>query len=48
MQQEHDDDLAPTVDERSELETEDFPRTEEEVEDAEDAEEVADDDIVGK
>jgi hypothetical protein len=51
MNHEHDDDLAPTVDERDEIEREDYPKTRDELEADQAAEEtpdVDDENIVGK
>jgi hypothetical protein len=53
MNDEHDDDRAPTVDERGEVETEDFPKTRDDFEAEENDRESSGDDlddeaIVGK
>jgi hypothetical protein len=48
LPQEHDDDLTPSVDERRDMETEDYPYPDEESEDNESDDQVSDDDIVGK
>ncbi|HJZ74552.1 MAG TPA: hypothetical protein VKE51_22600 [Vicinamibacterales bacterium] len=47
MPHEHDDDLAPRLEQRHDGESEEFPATEEEYEIADD-EEIDDDAIVGK
>jgi hypothetical protein len=48
MQDEHDDDLAPSVGEHGEVETEDFPKTADDIEEDADDEESDDQEIIGK
>jgi hypothetical protein len=52
MQNEHDDDLEPSVDTRNELQTDEYPKTSDELEEEPDQPESQrddqDDDIVGK
>ena len=51
MRNEHDDDLAPTVDARNDMETDDYPKTSDdfEAEEPEEDEDDRDDDgIIGK